>query len=101
LSASLVVSLIAIVLLSVLLPLYVRAPCTTTCGDLTISCEDYCVTDLIIGGGTTGLSMAKTLSDNATRNVLVLEAGGNHVNDTLLTGPGSGLFFETLYLIVP
>jgi choline dehydrogenase-like flavoprotein len=101
LAALLVAALIAVIVLAVVLPITVRAPCTKGCGDLSISCDEYCVTDIIVGGGTTGLSLANALSDNSTRDVLVFETGGNHVNDPLLLGPGNGLFFEDLFLIEP
>lgn len=97
----LLIALLGIVLTGTLMGVLYRAPCTKACGDLSIDCADYCVTDLIVGGGNTGLSLAKALSDNNTRNVLVLEAGGNHVDDPLISSPGNGLFFESLYLQEP
>jgi len=100
LTALLAVSLIAIFLITLLMGIYYRAPCTKSCGDLVINCDDYCVTDIIVGGGTTGLSLAKALSDNTTHDVLVLEAGDDYVNDALL-GPGNGIFPESLYLLEP
>lgn len=100
-TALLGLSLLANILVPTLLGVLLRAPCTKTCGDLSISCDEYCVTDIIVGGGNTGLSLAKALSDNTTRDVLVLEAGGNHVDEPLILGPGNGLFFESLYLLEP
>jgi choline dehydrogenase len=101
LGAALAVAVIAIILLSVLLPLFVNKPCTKGCGDLTIACEEFCVTDLIVGGGTAGLALANRLSANLTRNVLVIEAGGNSLDEPILSSPGNGLYFEDLYLIEP
>jgi choline dehydrogenase len=45
--------------------------------------------------------MANRLSANLTRNVLVVEAGDNSLDEPLLSSPGNGLFFEDLYLIEP
>lgn len=101
LGGALLVSLVALILVSILLPLYVNKPCTKACGDLTVACDELCVTDLIVGGGTTGLSLANSLSDDPTKNVLVLEAGGNYVNDVQANNPGNGLAFESLYLLQP
>lgn len=101
LAICLAIALAGIVLVGSLMGVFYRAPCTKTCGDLSIDCSEYCVTDIIIGGGTTGLSLANALSANATRNVLVFEAGGNHVNDPLVTDPRDGLWFESLYLEEP
>ena len=41
------------------------------------SCFDY----VVIGGGTSGLTVASRLSEDTGINVLVLEAGGNHLAD--------------------
>lgn len=71
LAVLLVAALIAVIVLATVLPITVRAPCTKGCGDLTIACDEYCVTDLIIGGGNTGLSLANALSANATRRLVV------------------------------
>lgn len=101
LAICLAIALAGIVLVGSLMGVFYRAPCTKTCGDLSIDCSEHCVTDIIIGGGTTGLSLANALSANATRNVLVFEAGGNHVNDPLVTDPRDGLWFESLYLEEP
>lgn len=97
----LVLACIGIVLTGVLMNVFYRAPCTKACGDISIACDELCVTDIIVGGGTTGLSLANALSANATRNVLVLETGGNHVDEPLVLSPGNGLFFESLFLIEP
>jgi choline dehydrogenase len=101
LGALLALALLAVLLLSILLPLFVNKPCTTRCGDLTIGCDELCVTDLIIGGGTAGLSLANRLSANTSHNVLVIEAGDNFINEPLVSDPIDGLFFEDLYLIEP
>jgi hypothetical protein len=36
---------------------------------------------VIVGGGTSGLVMANRLTENPLINVLVVEAGDNHIND--------------------
>lgn len=91
----------AVALLSILLPIFIRKPCTKTCGDLTVGCDELCVTDLIIGGGTAGLSLANRLSANHSHDVLVIEAGGNFINEPLVSQPGNGLSFEVLFLNEP
>ncbi|KAG2125497.1 alcohol oxidase [Suillus clintonianus] len=42
---------------------------------------------IIIGGGTTGLVLATRLSENPSTSVLVLEAGGAHLDDDTLLVP--------------
>lgn len=42
---------------------------------------------IIIGGGTTGLVLASRLSENPSTSVLVLEAGGAHIEDDALLIP--------------
>lgn len=42
---------------------------------------------IIIGGGTTGLVLASRLSENPSTSVLVLEAGGAHIDDDTLLVP--------------
>ena len=39
---------------------------------------------VIIGGGTAGLVLAARLSEDPTKSVLVLEAGGAHLNDPMI-----------------
>jgi choline dehydrogenase len=75
--------------------------CTTMCGDILIYCDEFCVTDLIVGGGTTGLSIANKLSQNTTRNVLVLEAGADPVNSLNANDMGNGLRMESLFQTDP
>lgn len=101
LAGLLALAIVTIVLLSILLPLFVNKPCTKRCGDLTVGCDELCVTDLIIGGGTAGLSLANRLSANHSHDVLVIEAGDNFINEPLVSDPVNGLFFEDLYLIEP
>ena len=43
---------------------------------------------VIVGGGTAGLIVARRLSENPNFHVLVLEAGGDHINDPRITNPG-------------
>ncbi|KAM5536368.1 hypothetical protein V8D89_009966 [Ganoderma adspersum] len=50
---------------------------------------------VIIGGGTAGLVLAARLSEDPTKSVLVLEAGGAHLGDPMIDLPASyGKFFK-------
>ena len=42
---------------------------------------------IIIGGGTSGLTVASRLSEDSSNHVLVLEAGGNHLADPRVIVP--------------
>ena len=39
---------------------------------------------VIISGGTAGLTLAARLSEDPSKSVLVLEAGGAHLNDPMI-----------------
>ena len=58
---------------------------------------------VIIGGGTAGLTVANRLSDDSGTNILVLEAGGNHLADPrviipalCMQAPGSELDWQLM-----
>ena len=60
----------------------------------------------IVGGGTSGLTIASRLSEDSGINVLVLEAGANHLTDPrvivpalCMQAPGSDLDWQ--FLTVP
>ena len=42
---------------------------------------------IIIGGGTSGLTVANRLSEDSATSILVLEAGGNHLTDPRVVVP--------------
>ena len=52
---------------------------------------------VIIGGGTAGLVLAARLSEDPTKSVLVLEAGGAHLGDPMIgrSKPRFTPFFDT------
>lgn len=43
---------------------------------------------VIVGGGTSGLTVANRLSENIGFRILVLEAGNNHLDDPRVQIPG-------------
>ncbi|RPD56267.1 GMC oxidoreductase [Lentinus tigrinus ALCF2SS1-7] len=66
------------------------ASALTTLDQVSGKAFDY----LIIGGGTAGLTLAARLSEDPSKSVLVLEAGGAHLNDPMIDMPASyGKFF--------
>jgi len=43
---------------------------------------------IIAGGGTAGLVLAARLSENSKKSILVVEAGGNRIDDDNINVPG-------------
>lgn len=74
----------------------VDPPCSKKCADVDIPCESICTNFAVIGGGTTGNSVANKLSENGYLYVDVFEAGDNYVNDPEISLVGDVFKFETL-----
>ena len=53
---------------------------------------------IIIGGGTAGCIEARKLSDDFTKSVLVIEAGGNYTNDPVVLNPDWTANADTLLI---
>ncbi|KAF8621489.1 hypothetical protein AX15_007776 [Amanita polypyramis BW_CC] len=69
---------------------------------LTGSSFDY----IIVGGGTTGLTVARRLTDSSTKRVLVIEPGRSGADDSLVTIPDNNYHFigtdiDWLYYTTP
>ncbi|KAG6856549.1 hypothetical protein H0H87_003368, partial [Tephrocybe sp. NHM501043] len=58
-----------------------------------LSTEFELAFQVVVGGGTAGLTVARRLSEDSTKNVLVLEAGRSGINDTLVTIPKNSFSF--------
>lgn len=52
----------------------------TTINEVSGKAFDY----VIVGGGTAGLVLAARLSEDPSKSVLVLEAGGAHLDDPMI-----------------
>ncbi|KAJ9211462.1 CAZyme family AA3 [Paecilomyces variotii] len=65
-------------------------PSTSSIEALSVRQFDY----IVVGGGIGGLVVARRLSDDATKTVLLIEAGANRTGDARIDTPG---FLGTLY----
>ncbi|KAG6907077.1 hypothetical protein DXG01_010649 [Tephrocybe rancida] len=54
-------------------------------------------TYVVVGGGTAGLTVASRLAEDPATSILVIEAGPNAQNDTLVNDPGQALFAPDKY----
>jgi hypothetical protein len=64
------------------LSLYTKSimPTTATIDQISGKSFDY----IVIGGGTAGLALASRLTEDASKTVLVLEAGDAHIDDPIV-----------------
>ncbi|KAG6817769.1 hypothetical protein H0H87_003177 [Tephrocybe sp. NHM501043] len=54
-------------------------------------------TYVIVGGGTAGLAVASRLAEDSATTVLVIEAGPDAQNDTIINDPGQALVAPSMY----
>lgn len=80
----LALSLAALIAVSIALPLTLGRVATQQCGGVSIRADQLCVDFIVGGGGTAGTAAAKRISDDFTQTVLVVEAGGDIINDPIV-----------------